>query len=139
MCNKPISPKLIGFFLLIPSVLIFIGVLLATFILPSFGFVSGVSFINMIPFLILMLFFFAFSSVCIYISILYFKNKPYKENKSLGLIFVVFGIGYFIYSSLSCLISNLTGNVGGYAGVVIAFLILLIIVPIGLGLKNGYK
>jgi hypothetical protein len=139
MFNKPISPKLIGFFLLIPSVLIFIGAVVATFILPSFGFASGVSFINLIPFLILMLLFFIFSGVCIYIAIQYFKNKPYKENKSLGLFLFTLGVGCFVFSSLSCLINNLTGNVGGYAGPFISFLILLIIVPIGLGLKNGYK
>ena len=139
MLNSPINHKLIGSFLLISTVFILIGAVVAAIILPSFGLASGVSFIQLIPFYLLMTFLFVFSGICLYIAIRYFKRKPFKENKPLGLIFVISGSGYFIISTMSCIISNLTGNTGGYARPVFALLILLIFVPLGLGLKNGYK
>jgi hypothetical protein len=137
--SKPVSTKIIGYFTLLPAVLMLLGTVLALFLVPSFGFASGVNFVSLIPFFFLMLFSLILSSVCIYIAIRYFKNKPFKQEKTLGNLFVIFGLGYFVYSSLVCLLSNLTGNLGGFGQPLVAFLLMLILVPLGLGMKNGYK
>ncbi len=139
MLNNPVKPKVIGYLMLLPAILMLSGTIVALFFVPSFAFASGVSFLVLTPFLLLVFFSLFFSAVCIYIASRYFKNKPFKEDKTLGQLFVFFTLGYFGYSSLICLMSNLTGNVGGFGQPLIAFLIMLILLPLGLGLKNGYK
>ncbi len=139
MLNTQVKPKVIGYFMLLPAVLILFGTVLAFVLVPSFAFASGVSLLAIIPFLILAFFSLFLSAICIYIAFRYFNNKPFKENKTLGQLFVFFGLGYFGYSSLICLVSNLTDNAGGFGQPLIAFLIMLILLPLGLGLKNGYK
>jgi len=107
--------------------------------LASFGFASGVSFLQLTPFLIIMFLSSLLAAFGIYVSVRYFKNEPFGENKTLGLLFIVFGIGYFVYQVLICFLSNITGNEGGYLKSIVALLLLFILIPLGLGLKNGYK
>ncbi len=139
MFNNPVKPKTIGYFALIPAFLMLLGSIFAIIFIPSFGFAAGVSFMQLVPFFLLMFFFCCFAGFGGYVAWRNFRNNPFKENKTAGVLLVNFSIVYFVYSALSCLISNLTGNIGGYVGPVAAFLSMLILVPVGLGLKNGYK
>lgn len=139
MFKKPINVKVIAWFVLIPSLLVFFGGLFLTYFLASFGFASGVSFLQLTPFLILMFLSSLLAAFGMYVSVRYFKNQPFKENKNLGLLFIIFGLGYFVYQVLICILSNLTGNEGGYLKSIVALLLLFVLIPLGLGLKNGYK
>ncbi len=139
MFDRRLNCKSIGYMLLCPGVLIFSGTIFALFLIPSFGIASGVSFISLIPFFFLMACALFLSGICFYISWRYFKNKPFKQDRTLGLLFLFFGLGYFGYSALICLISNLTGNMGGFGPLLIAFLLMLVLLPLGLVLKNGCK
>ncbi len=137
--KKPVKTKTIAWFILIPTSLLFLSLVVLVLFIPAFGFASGVSFVQMIPFFFLTFAFLIFATISIYVSMRYFKNKPFAENQTLGLLFVVFSIGYFLYNLLACILSNLTGNIGGYFPTILAFLLLFILLPLGLGLKNGYK
>ncbi len=139
MLDKPICSKKIGFMLVLPTIILLLGSLLSAVLGVSFGLGSGVPIYSLLPFIFLMFLFLCLSFFCMYLSSRYIKNKPLKQDKTLGLLFIVFGFGYFMYALFICIISNITGNIGGYAQPAIAFLLMLILVPLGLGLKNGYK
>ncbi len=139
MFNKPIKPRIIGCFVLLPAILIILGTIMAVLFVPAFAFASGVNFLAIIPFLILIFFSFLLSGICIYIAFRYFKNKPFGKNRTLGQLFVYLPLVYLLYSLLICLVSNLTGNFGGFGPTLMAILFTFILLPLGLGLKNGYK
>lgn len=139
MFNKKIKVRTIAYFLLIPSFLLFLGAIAAILIVPAFAFGSDVSIGAMIPFFFVSSMVFLLSFLCMLISIRYFKNKPFKRNHSLGTVMVIFSSIYLVYTVIICILSNLTGNLGGFGAPLIALLLLLIFLPLGLGLKNGYK
>lgn len=139
MFNKPVNTKTVGVFMLVPACLILLGTAIAVVLIPAFGFASGISILTMLPFMMLIFASLISTGIIVYIAIRYLKNKPFKKNNSLGTLLVYFSIGYFFYTSLVCILSNLTGNEGGYLRPVIALLYLLLLLPLGLGLKNGYK
>jgi hypothetical protein len=139
MINKKINTKVIGLCIFIPCVFIFLSIILSLFILTSFGLASGASFLVLLPFFILSILTLVVSLVGVYIAIRYLKNRPFKQNRSLGTLFMAFSFFYFFFSFFSCVISNLTGNFGGWLRPVFAFLILVILLPLGMGLRNGYK
>ena len=139
MFNKPVNAKSIGYLLLLLGVFVLLTTALSLIFIPAFGLASGGSIFLVIPFIFFMLFIFSLSGICIYIALRYLKGKPFKENESLGKALVIFSTIYLAYTSLICLISNLTGNYGGFAQPIFAFLLFLILFPIGLGLRNGYK
>lgn len=139
MFNKPVNAKSIGYFLLSISALFLIATILALIFIPAFGLASGGTIFLVIPFIFFMFFIFSLSVICIYIALRYLKGKPFKKNESLGKALVIFSTIYLVYTSLICLISNLTGNYGGFSHPIFAFLLFLILFPIGLGLRNGYK
>lgn len=134
MFQKGIKNKTIAFLLLIPAVIISLGTILLAYGLASFGFASGVSPFQLLPLFFVSFFFLSFSGTIIYISFRYFKNNPFKQNKGLGKFLVFGSLAYFIYQLIICILSNLTGNEGGFAGPIIAFLLLLILFPLGLSL-----
>ncbi len=139
MLETKIRAKIIGYFMLFPAIIILLGVIFATLFLSSFGFASGVSFIQIMPFFVLMLMGLFFAGLCVYIAIRYIKNNPFKQNQQLGTVFVFFSLIYFSYSLLVYILGNLFDNQGAFLKPVLAFLLLLILFPLGLGLKNGYK
>jgi hypothetical protein len=139
MIDKKIGVKTVGICILIPCFLALIGVLIAFFFLTSFGFASGVSFSMMLPFLLLSILTIIVCSIGIYVSIRYLRNRPFKRNKSLGSLFMIFSVVYFVLSLFSFIASNLTGNTGGWLRPIFAFLILVILLPLGMGIRNGYK
>ncbi len=140
MLNNPVKPKTIGFLMLIPAILVLCLAIIAVLIVPAFGLSSGVSFLQLLPFLFLMFFTLIVMSVCIYVSIRYLKGKPFKENRSLGIVLVFSSLFYFVYTLFGFLLSNfLLDNQGGYLQPIVAFMFLLIFLPLGLGFKNGYR
>lgn len=139
MLNKPIKTKTVAYLVLLPAVLLLIITIASFSILTPMSLEKGIDFVQLIPLLFLSTTTILLSLICIYISIRYFKNKPLKKNEFAGKLFIYFSIGYFLYTSLICLISNLTGNFGGFGPPFIALLLLLILLPLGLGLKNGYQ
>ena len=139
MLEKKLSVKCIGIFILIPSILVGVSVLIATLILSSFGLASGVSVFQLIPFFTLMSFGLFLSGFCLYVSIRYLKGKPFKANSQLGTIFVLFSFFYLPYSLLVYLLNFFIDNGPSVIKPLFALLIFLILFPLGLGLKNGYK
>ncbi len=134
------KPKVIGYLMLIPAFFLLCLIILSAIVIPIFGFGSGVSFIQMVPFLFLTFFSFSLMLLCIYLSFRYLKGKPFKKNKSLGIILMASAAFYFVYTSFGFLVSNLfLDNEGGFLKPTIALLYFLIFFPLGLGFKNGYK
>ena len=79
------------------------------------------------------------TSVGIYIGIRYIKGNGFKENKSLGQVLVLLGIVYFLYTLITYIFSNLTDNPGGELRPILAFVWMVLTVPLGLVIKNGTK
>ena len=125
--------------MLISSSLILLLTIVATIFLPAFGLKSGVSILALVPFLLLSLIVFAVAGFGIYIGIRYLKGNTFKENKNLGTLLVLLGVIYFISTLLSYLFSNLTDNLGGELKPILAFIWLILTLPIGLALRNGCK
>ena len=139
MFTRPIPPKTIGFLVLIPAGLLLAAALGAAVIVPVLGVASGIHPLALIPFLLVVALLVTLAGVGVLLGVRYLRGNPLRENRGLGLFFLAFGVGYLAYSGLTCLASNLTGNRGGYAGLLFAILMAIITVPIGLGLKNGYR
>lgn len=93
--------------------------------------------LSLIPFIITTAFVLLISSVGIYIGIRYIKNNGFKKNRSLGIALIVVGSFYFISSLASYLLSNLTGNTGGWLKPIAAFLFMIVTVPLGILIKEG--
>jgi hypothetical protein len=69
----------------------------------------------------------------------YIKNKGFKKNKTIGMILIVLALFYFLSSLTSYILSNLTDNPGGWVKLVFSFILMLIVIPLGLIIKNGVK
>jgi len=136
---QPMWPKTIGFLVFIPSALILAATVAATVIVPAFGLASGIHPLALVPFLLIALLSGILSGIGVSTGVRYLRGNPPGGNRGLGLFFVAIGTGYLGYSGLTCLVSNLAGNPGGYGGLLFSALMAIIVVPIGLGLKNGYR
>ncbi len=139
MWNKKISARLIGYLMFLPALLLLFGGVMAVLFLSAFGFGSGVSLLQMLPFLVLMFFVLSFSGFCVYLAVRYLKNKPFKPNHQLGTVLVLFSLVFFFFSLINYVLGNLFGNEGAFLRPIISFVLLLILLPLGLGFKNGYK
>ena len=140
MFNSKVKPKVIGYLMLIPAFLLLCLTLFGILVLPIFGISSGVSLFQMLPFVFVMIFSLSLILCCIYLSFRYFKEKPFKKNKSLGVVLIGSSVFYLMYSIFGYLASNFfLDNEGGFLKPIIALLYFLIFFPLGLGFKNGYK
>lgn len=137
--NRKVSSKNIGYLILIFSLITTCAAITFGTVLFLFGLKSGVGLLALIPFSFLLLLVLSLSSFGIYSGIRYIKKKGYKQNRQLGLALIVFGVVYLAIELISYIFSNITGNYGGELKPVFASLLVCIIVPLGLALKNGCK
>lgn len=137
--NKQFKSETIGILLLVSSILILIFTIISSIILIAFGLKSDVGLISLLPFSFLSLISLSLSILGIYVGIRYLKRNGLKKNISWGTILIVFGIFNIVYSTLTFIFSNLTGNIGGELKLVLAIFWGIISIPLGMALKNGVK
>ncbi|HEX9837734.1 MAG TPA: hypothetical protein VGA72_00230 [Anaerolineales bacterium] len=137
MLNSSLNSRTLGILILILTTIL---------LLLNRGFVSVLILFNVDPdtdiFLLLrfvvslllrvLLVIFAF-----YAGVRYLINKPFKRNKSFGLLLVALGILYFLYNFAATLFGYLTGlNFGGWMQPVLTIPGALVLVLLGWGVGN---
>jgi hypothetical protein len=136
--TKPISRNL-GLYIISTSLFsLFLSIAFSYILL---GFISGseLSFISLIPAMIIMLTAIIFTITGVVIGYRFYKGKSIKKNTQNGKLILIFSTAYFLYSLFSFFMSNISGNVGGWLRPVIGLLILIIVFPIGIAVKNGTR
>ena len=126
-----LSSKKFGLFLLIPSILIFLGasLFLVLMILSINVYINWYSLSMLIAVIVFIL-----SLFPIYISVRYLKNNPFKKNKELGYVFLIIGVFYFFNKVFTYIFNEITKlNPGAWGQLVLGFIIGFCFVLIGIG------
>ena len=135
MLNISLKSRTLGVLMIIPSILMLFWVVISSGFMTLWGFGHGVGISRMMPFILLSILKLLLVVFACYASIRYIKNKPLRQNKTLGIIFIIVGILFFIYES--SVHFDITGiNPEGEARAVLAFVWGLILLLLGMGLIN---
>ena len=126
-------------FVFIPSLLVFLFILFSFVFLFLFGVGSSMNILGLVPLIILSILFLSITILGMYIGIRYIKYNGFKKNNSLGICLIYLGMGYFIYNLVIYILNNVTGNLGGEVRVVLSLLFLIILLPLGMGIRNGVE
>ena len=100
---------------------------------------SNVNILGLIPLILLSILFLSITVLGMYIGIRYIKYNGFKKNNSLGICLIYLGIGYFLYNLVVYILNNVTGNLGGEIRILLALLLAIILLPLGMGIKNGVE
>ena len=138
MLNKKLDSRLIGILVFIPSILLFLLILFSFVFLFLFGIGSSMNILGLIPLILLSILFLSITIFGMYIGIRYIKYNGFKNN-SLGTCLIYLGMGYFLYNTVIYILNNVTGNYGGEIRVLFGLLFIIILLPLGLGIRNGVK
>lgn len=137
LLNISLNSRTIGILIMIPTSILLLWTIAFSILMTAWGFGSGVSLSEMLPFIALSLLKLSLLIFAIYAGIRYLKNKPFKRNKLLGLLLILLGMIYFIYDLSTVLHDNITGlNPGGELRPIEAFVWGLVSMLLGLGFRN---
>jgi len=131
------------YFLILSSIASLISVAFLIPLCALFFFSADLSTLDTIlstlPFITLSLLTITVCVAGIYTGIRYIRGNSLKRNKTLGTTLIALGLLYLGYSLFGYIFSNLTDNPGGGLKVIMAFIWTLLIVPLGLVLRNPKK
>jgi hypothetical protein len=139
LLDTQLRSKTVGVALILSSTLILCFTILISIFLIPFGIESGLNILSLIPFSLITLSIVIISILAMYVGLRYFKGKAFKKNKTLGTVLIAFGFLYLLYSLISFIFSNLTGNIGGEIQPIVALVWAIVTIPFGLVLRNGVK
>ncbi|PIP28165.1 MAG: hypothetical protein COX29_02585 [Candidatus Moranbacteria bacterium CG23_combo_of_CG06-09_8_20_14_all_35_22] len=108
--------KLLGTLAIIPTILLILWIVVFSIFGTLFGVGSGVSVVNMMPFLSISIFQLIILIFSFYFSLKLLRDQtlPIKENNTVAYTFIAIGVIYFIYNFATVLYNNITDfNPGG--------------------------
>ncbi|MBN1373783.1 hypothetical protein JW962_00405 [Candidatus Dojkabacteria bacterium] len=132
--SKTIGLSMIGF-----SVIVIIIATVFGIFWGLFGLGSGIDVVSLIPLILLVLLLVLLGGIGVYVGIRYFKKKGFKQNETLGSLMIFGSLIYFLYKLVTVILSNLTGNEGGWLQPVFALILVFWVVPLGYAIRNGTK
>ncbi len=137
MLSISLKSRTLGVLMLMPSILMLIWIVVSSGFMTLWGLGHGVGILWMMPFILLSILKLSLVVFALYASIRYIRNKPFRQNKTSGIILIIVAILYFIFESSTGIHFNITGvNPGGEARAILAFGWGLILFLLGMGLIN---
>jgi hypothetical protein len=135
--NRSLNSRTLGLSILILSALLLLWNSGFSDVLTLFGRGSGATIFVMLPFMVISLLRLLFLIFTIYVGVRYVRNKPFSQNKLLGLLLILVGVLSFMNKFAAVLFGNITGtNPGAWLQPVLAFPWALMFVLLGLGFRN---